>query len=122
MDDEPSRGALLDTARRALTDAVVPALSGHPRYVALMVANALGIVQRELAEAEAQAAARARVLGDHAGDADPAAALARAIRAGERDGDPDLHRALLDAAEIAARILRPEPSAGRPQEARAARA
>ena len=50
MQDEPAGAALLEAARRALMEEGVPGLAGRPRYVALMVANALGIAAREIAE------------------------------------------------------------------------
>lgn len=102
MRDDPSGAALIDAACRALAEEVVPGLTGRPRYVALMVANALGIAAREIAEADGVATAHADLTG--AGDADT---LVRAIREGHRDADPDLHAALTAHAAIAARIWKP---------------
>ena len=102
MRDDPSGADLIDAARRALAEEVVPGLTGRPRYVALMVANALGIAAREIAEADGLAAARADLSG-----ADDADALVREIRDGRRDADPDLHTALTAQAAIAARIWKP---------------
>ncbi len=107
MQDEPSGAALLDAARRALTDEVIPGLTGRPRYVALMVANAIGIAAREITEAEALRASAESVL-----DGEPAQALVQAIRAGERDADRNLHAALTEAAEVAARVWKPTVSGG----------
>ena len=108
MQDEPSGAALLDAARRALTEEVVPGLSGRPRYVALMVANAISIAAREIAQAGTLGDANARVLGGADGSVDE---LVGAIRAGRRDADPDLHAALSAAAEAAAAIWKPSAPA-----------
>ena len=51
MRDRPNGAAVLDVVQRSLLDEVAPALKGQPRYVALMVANAMGIAARELEEA-----------------------------------------------------------------------
>lgn len=107
MQDEPSGAALLDAARRALTEEVVPGLTGRPRYVALMVANAIGIAAREIAEADRLSTTRATVLAD-----EPVEALVAAIRAGSRDADPNLHAALEAAAALAAQVWKPATSGG----------
>ncbi len=57
MRDDPSGADLIEAARKALTDEILPSLTGRPRYVALMVANALGIAAREIGDAHALAAA-----------------------------------------------------------------
>lgn len=108
MQDEPSGAALLDAARRALAEEVVPGLSGRPRYVALMVANAIGIAAREIAQADSLRETGTRVLGGADGLLDE---LVGAIRAGRRDADPDLHAALSAAAEAAAAIWKPSAPA-----------
>ncbi|SFL67257.1 DUF6285 domain-containing protein [Methylobacterium pseudosasicola] len=105
MQDEPFGAALLDAARRALTEEVVPGLTGRPRYVALMVANAIGIAAREIVQAERLGETSARLLGSAGGDA--LGDLVRAIRTGARDADPELHAALSAAAEAAADIWKP---------------
>lgn len=105
MPDEPSGAALIEAARRALTEEVLPGLTGRPRYVALMVANALGIAARELGEADALAATGAALTE---GGADGFDALARSIREGRRDADPRLHAALTRQADVAARVWRPK--------------
>jgi hypothetical protein len=107
MQDEPSGAALLDAARRALTDEVIPGLTGRPRYVALMVANAIGIAAREIVESDALNATAERVLAG-----EPVEALVRAIRTGMRDADPDLHAALTAAAESAAQVWKPAAPKG----------
>lgn len=107
MQDEPSGAALLDAARRALTDEVIPGLTGRPRYVALMVANAIGIAAREIVESDALNATAERVLAGA-----PIETLVRAIRTGTRDADPDLHATLTVAAESAAQVWKPADAKG----------
>ena len=107
MRDEPSGAALLDAARRALTEDVVPGLTGRPRYVALMVANALGIAAREIAQADAL-----HVTADDALAGETVEALVSAIRSGARDADPDLHAALTAAVDAAAHVWKPAAAGG----------
>ena len=104
MRDEPSGVALIEAARRALTEEVVPGLTGRPRYVALMVANALGIAAREIGDEDSLATADADLVG-----ADGADSLVRAIREGRRDADPGLHAALSAKADVASGIWKPRP-------------
>ena len=110
MRDKPFGAALLDVAQQALSQEVAPTLTGQPRYVALMVANAMGIVAREI-EREAEVArawdrALARVAEN--GDLEASAGrLAQAIRNGEHDADAALHSALLETALVAAGIWKP---------------
>ncbi|MBE7245508.1 MAG: hypothetical protein INR63_11185 [Actinomycetospora chiangmaiensis] len=108
MPDHPSGAALLDVARQALLEEVAPALTGRTRYVALMVANAIGIAMREIDGAETTAAAWARTLAliPERGE-DPLAALVTAIRAGTYDADPDLYEALRNTTTVAAEIWKP---------------
>lgn len=112
LPDHPSGAALLDVARRALLDEVAPTLTGRQRYVALMVANAIGIAMREIESADQTAASWERALAalPQTGD-DPLAALVAAIRAGNHDGDPALHEALQGTAAVAADIWKPAKDA-----------
>ena len=110
LHEEPHGAALLDAARQALVAEITPALEGRPRYVALMVANAIGIVARELAQSERSARAWDAVLAPVAGPDGPDAAAARlvaAIRAGAHDADPALHDALTETTAIAAEVRKP---------------
>ncbi|WP_342166579.1 DUF6285 domain-containing protein [Methylobacterium sp. SD21] len=104
MRDDPSGADLIEAARRALAEEVVPGLTGRPRYVALMVANALGIAAREIGEGDGLAAAETDLLAGEGADA-----LVRAIREGRRDADPTLHAALSAKADVASRIWKPRP-------------
>ena len=111
MRDKPFGAALLDVAHQALTQELVPALQGQQRYVALMVANAIGIVSREIEQADKVAKAWDRALArveQDGGDLEASASrLVAAIRKGEHDGDPALHGALLETALVAVGIWKP---------------
>jgi len=87
MADRPAGADLLDIARRTLLDEVAPRLEGLPRFHALMVANALQIVGRELAHGESPLALVTAP--------DEARALVGAIRSGRLDADPALYEELL---------------------------
>jgi hypothetical protein len=108
LPDHPSGAALLDVARRALLDEVAPALKGRQRYVALMVANAIGIAAREIEHAEDTAIAWESAL-THVGPTDdkPLAALVGAIRDGRYDADTALYDALTKTAHVAAEVWKP---------------
>lgn len=103
---------LLLAAREALLAEVLPSLAGTQRYAALMVANALGMVERELTVngrlcAADHAVAALGTTGELAGE-EPTRALCRAIRAGRRDADGGLHDALYARAIAAVAITRPD--------------
>jgi Domain of unknown function (DUF6285) len=49
MQDRPNAGELLAAVRAFLDEDIVPALEGRRRFHALVAANVLGIVERELA-------------------------------------------------------------------------
>jgi Domain of unknown function (DUF6285) len=116
MRDRPNGAALLDVARRSLLDEVAPALKGQPRYITLMVANAMGIAARELEEAErferAQSAVLARVERSDDASADALVkGLVQSLRAGRHDADTALYVALKENVDIAADIWKPAPIA-----------
>ena len=104
MRHETAGADLLAAAREALLADVLPSLVGAQRYTALMVANALKMVERELAT-EGQLRAADRAVEEVAG---PAATLVEALRAGRQDGNPALHRALQARAARAVAITRPD--------------
>jgi len=90
MRDKPFGAALLDVAHQALTQEIAPALKGQQRYVALMVANAISIVAREIEQADKVAKAwdraLARVEREGEGNLEVSASrLVTAIRSGEHD-------------------------------------
>lgn len=90
--ERPHAPDLLETARVALMEELLPALPEPQRLVARMVANAMGIAAREAAlDGSVLAGLRARAAA-LAGDAtDPLRAFARAIRAGAFDPGMPLH-------------------------------
>jgi hypothetical protein len=111
MPHEPSGADLLQAAREALLGEVVPGLTGQQRYAALMVANALKMVERELAVTGNLRAADHAVqrFAGSAGTVDePAGILGNALRSGRHDGDPRLHHALYARAIQAVAITRPD--------------
>ena len=103
MRPRPSGADLLDLARRILRDEVAPALSGPARYKALMAANAMAIVGRQLqAGGTAETEARQRlagILGREGDLADLDRELAAALRAGRFGDDPTVHAHLLECAK-----------------------
>jgi Domain of unknown function (DUF6285) len=112
MRDRPNGAALLDVARLSLLEEVAPALKGQPRYVVLMVANAMGIAARELNEADRSRRAWDAVLSpvDRDGSNSIGALignLVHSLRSGERDGDAALFYALRETVDVAADIWKP---------------
>lgn len=111
MQHETGGAELLQAARETLLGEVVPSLAGQQRYAALMVANALKMVERELAVA-GQLRAADHAVQNFAGSVDaadePGKVLGRALRAGRHDGDPRLHQALYARAIQAVAITRPD--------------
>ena len=110
MQDKPFGAALLEVAGRTLAEEVLPHLAGRQRYVALMVANAIGVVAREIEAGASLAGAWERALtGLEGAEAEEQAAqLVAAIRAGRYDAETGLHAALVETASIAAAIWKPE--------------
>jgi hypothetical protein len=97
----PTAAELVDAVEQFLRNDVMPAVEGRLHFHALVAANVLAVVGRELADGPAQEAGHAQRLAA-LGAADDAA-LAAAIRAGEFDGRmPELLEAL--AADAAARV------------------
>jgi hypothetical protein len=116
MRDQPSGANLLRQARTVLVEDLLGALPEGKRYEALMVANAMAIVARELAAGEGLAEERAaleELLGSVDEDDDAAALealvarLAREIRAGRHDGATELHTLL--SRDAAARLAISNP-------------
>jgi len=84
--DRPDAAELLAIARTTLLTEIVPALSGEQRLTGLMIANALGIAEREIA-------ARLPRAGSASATADRA--LAERIRGGTLDTDRAAYDRLL---------------------------
>ncbi len=116
LHDRPTMIELLDAARGALGEDVLPQLAGRPAFQLRVALRALGIVRRELAQGEEHAALHAAALAT-VGCADERE-LARSIRDGtlrERDAHVisavrATVRAKLDAANPRY-LQKPEPSA-----------
>ncbi|MES2257003.1 MAG: DUF6285 domain-containing protein [Pseudomonadota bacterium] len=99
MRELPNGAGLLDTARHVVRKELLAALPAGQRHLALMVANAMSIAQRQLERGEdgqrREQAALATLLGIPAA---PRGALlvmsrelARAIRAGQADPGSAMH-------------------------------
>jgi hypothetical protein len=84
LHDRPTAAELLDAARGALGDDVLPHLEGRAAFQLRVSLRAMGMVERELVRAEEHEAARAAALAT-LGMRDEAE-LARAIREGSLDG------------------------------------
>lgn len=106
MSDRPTADELLEEARRSLTADVLPHLKGRERFVGLMIANALGIAQREYRQEE-----RRKQLYD-AGLVSLGIGSKRdaqqGLRAGKLGGKEELYELLLDDAEIRTAISSPD--------------
>jgi len=111
MRPKPSGAELLDLARRVLRDDVAAELSGPARYKALMAANAMAIVGRQMAagtEAEVRMLERlTAILGHDGACADLEGELAKALRAGDFGDDRDVHALLLESVEAKLRESNP---------------
>jgi aminoglycoside phosphotransferase (APT) family kinase protein len=93
LHDRPTSIELLEAARGALGDDVLPLLEGRAAFQLRVTLRALGIVGRELSDAEQHAAVHAAALA-RLGVADELE-LAAAIRSGELEaGDQDVHAVL----------------------------
>ena len=112
MWDKTSGGDLLQVARESLLQEVLPSLAGQQRYAALMVANALKMVERELSVSGATRTADLAVQElaghDESGSKAPLPSLCNAIRAGRHDGDARLYAALYTQVITGVAITRPE--------------
>lgn len=113
MRDRPGGAELLAEARRLLREELLPSLEGRRRFEGLMIANALGMAERELRAGERPLLAEKAALGDLLGrDGDLAtlnAAFAAALRDGRLAADPKAYRALLE--EVRNRLAESNPKA-----------
>lgn len=132
MRDQPDGAALLQAARALLRDALVPALPAEARHAALMIANAMGIAERQLRAGDTPALEEWRSLRELLGLDDPLEAptppadgeveaalpglnrvLAQRIRAGDADPGQPLRAALRHHLEFVAlqRLAESNPKA-----------
>ena len=95
--DRPNAAELVEAVREFLTDQVTPAVAGQLAFHVRVAANALGIVERTLAEGTVMDAAEQARLTDLLGQdgdlGDQNRVLAERIRAGDLD---DQRTAVLD--------------------------
>lgn len=93
MRDMPDGANLLNTARRVVTEDLLPALPREMRYAALMVAAAMATVAREIEAGEAPLIAEREALAALYEDDAPLEELNRRfaddLRAGRFDDRPD---------------------------------
>lgn len=103
---------LLQVARETLLGEVAPALAGAQRYTTLMIANALRIVERELALTGSRASEdvfdRSIAGLDRICTETDARTLCEVLRNGGFDGNPGLHRALYRSVVREVAVTRPD--------------
>lgn len=116
MRDRPGGAELLVEARRLLREELAQTLSGAQRYQALMIANALGMAERELRAGDrplqAERAALAELLGREGELATLNASFAAAVRDGRLAGDPKAYALLLEEARSRVSESNPRVLAG----------
>jgi aminoglycoside phosphotransferase (APT) family kinase protein len=106
LHDRPTAGELLEAARGALGDDVLPLLSGRAAFLVRVALRALGIVGRELAARDADAAVHTFVLTELGASDD--AELAAGIRSGRYDGrELDLYGAMRAIVRAKLRVANP---------------
>lgn len=97
INDEPTARDLLAIALRSFRETILPVVPAEQRFAALMIANALGVAERELAAGGAAEPALAAAIGTLIGEEGDLPALAprlcAAIDAGDFD-DPARQTAL----------------------------
>jgi Domain of unknown function (DUF6285) len=125
MRDKPDGAALLKAARAVLTEELLEELPEAARYQARMVANALAIAAREIADGERHLEVERKILAEFYDEAptpigrigaeplDEALArlnwwLVAEIRAGRRDGDTRVHTMLRDSVIGRLRLANPK--------------
>jgi hypothetical protein len=97
INDDPGARDLVAIALRSFREAILPVVPADQRFIALMIANALGVAERELAAGTAAEPALAAAVGGLLGEAGDLPALlprlCAAIDAGRFDA-PDRQAAL----------------------------
>jgi hypothetical protein len=107
--DRPDAAELIAIVLARYREEILPMVPADRRLAALMIANALGIAERELAAGDGGtvAAAFATVVG---ATADAVPAFVADLRRGRWDDDADLHRLLLQDAKTRVAIANPRYS------------
>ena len=97
INDDPGARDLVAIALRSFREAILPVVPAEQRFTALMIANALGVAERELAAGTAAEPALAAAVGDLLGEVgdlpELLPKLCTAIEAGRFDA-PDRQAAL----------------------------
>ncbi|MEQ8710725.1 MAG: DUF6285 domain-containing protein [Rhodospirillales bacterium] len=110
MKARPAGHDLLTIALETLETALIPTLSGADRYNALMIANALGIVRREIGAGDDTEMLSGKILGAAYGEdrGRGFSDLAADIRAGRLDGRTDIAGLILSLAQTRCRLSNPK--------------
>lgn len=113
MKAQPAERDLLDIALKTLTGDLMPRLSGEDRYLALIIASALGTVGRELADDGRSDITAGHLLGAVYGEdrGKTVRDLSRDIRDGKLDGSPDTAERLFELARIRCELSNPKAAA-----------
>jgi hypothetical protein len=107
--DHPDAAELIAIALARFHAEILPVVPPERRLVALMIANALGIAERELTGSggSTRAAALVALVGE---SAESGSGLAADLRRGRWDDDADMHRLLLQDAKARVAIANPRYS------------
>lgn len=89
MRNRPSGTELLDIAREVLREKLIPDLGPDQRYDALMVANAMAIVMRQMEAGEQTTADERKALSEHLGREGTLESLNRELALRIRNGHTD---------------------------------
>lgn len=100
MRDRPDAEALIAECLRVLREELAPDLRGEVRFKALMIANALGMAQREMAAPADQA------------DGEAAERLVAGLRRGEGGGSAETYAAVKRDVEARVAISNPKALKG----------
>ena len=113
MKAQPAEQDLLAIALETLTTKLIPNLSGEDRYNALMIANALGTVRREISEGGDTELLSGRILGAAYGEdrGRDFTNLADDIRSGRLDGREDIADLVLSLARTRCHLSNPKAAA-----------
>ena len=113
MKAQPAEQDLLAIALETLETKLIPSLSGTDRYNALMIANALGIVGREISDGGDAELLSGRILGAAYGEnrGRDFSDLAEDIRAGQLDGREDIADLILSLARTRCHLSNPKAAA-----------
>tara|TARA_R110002110_G_scaffold49549_3_gene147077 strand:+ start:3452 stop:3805 length:354 start_codon:yes stop_codon:yes gene_type:complete len=113
MKAQPAEQDLLAIALETLETKLIPSLSGADRYNALMIANALGMVSREISEGGESELLSGKILGAAYGEdrGRDFSDLAADIRTGRLDGREDIAGLVLSLAHARCHLSNPKAAA-----------